>query len=125
MSHTDDKIVYPKLQGATNYRSWKLNMISLFKRDQAHEIATGTEPKPATPTYQKNLTKLQFKDKLTTASAPGSTTTVTPQSGDSTVTTEAAAAAAATAATAAAAASAAQRPPLSRDDIEDVYQSYI
>src|SRR5436190_6581493 len=106
MSHTDDKIVYPKLQGATNYRSWKLNMISLFKRDQAHEIATGTEPKPATPTYQKNLTKLQFKDKLTArASAPGSTTAMTPQSRDSTVTTEAAAAAAATAATAAAAAS--------------------
>ena len=67
---------------------------------------------------------MQFKDKLTArASAPGSTTAVTPQSGDSTVTTEAAAAA--TAATAAAAASAAQRPPLSRDDIEDAYQSYI
>jgi len=64
MSHTENKVVYPKLQGAVNYRSWKQNMISLFKRDQAYEIAIGTELKPAKPTYLKNLTKLQFKDML-------------------------------------------------------------
>lgn len=122
MSHTEDKVVYPKLQGAVNYRSWKQNMISLFKRDRAYEIARGEEPKPAKPAYPKNLTKVQYKDRLNAdqavaqaaaqaASSAGSTT-VTPQSGESTV----------------AAGAPAQQPPaipvLSRDDIEDLYQSH-
>src|SRR5438034_1222968 len=123
MSHTDEKIVYPKLQGAVNYRSWKQNMISLFKRERAYKIAIGEEPKPAEPAYSCNLTKLQFKDRLIadTASSAGSTT-LTPQSGDST-------AAGDPAAGALGAGASAPPPPaipvLSRDDIEDAYQSYI
>ncbi len=111
MSRTDDdKVVYPKLQGAVNYRSWRENMISLFKRDQAYKIALGQQPKPAEPIYPCDLTKLQFKTRLLadTASSEGSAT-VTPQSGEST----------------AAAGAPAPQPPLSRDDIEDAYQSYI
>ncbi len=87
MSRTDDKIVYPRLQGAVNYRSWKQNMISLFKRERAYKIAIGEEPKPAEPAHPNNLTKLQFKDRLITAQADLSSagsTTLTPQSGEST-----------------------------------------
>ena len=110
---TEDRIVYPKLHGAVNYRSWKQNMISLFKRERAYEIAVGEEPKPAEPAYPKKLTKVQYNTRLiadTAAAAASSagSTTVTPQSGESTAT--------------------AQRPPappvLSREDIEDLYQSH-
>src|SRR5438034_10922837 len=108
MSRTDDKIVYPRLQGAVNYRSWKQNMISLFKRERAYKIAIGEEPKPTEPAHPCNLTKLQFKDRLTAAQTAISitSTTVTPQSGESV------------------AGALAPPPPatlLSRDDIEDAY----
>jgi hypothetical protein len=81
--------VYPKLQGAVNYRSWKQNMISLFKRERAYKIAIGEELKPAEPAYPTNLTKLQFKDRLIAAQAVSSagSATVTPQSGESTAET--------------------------------------
>ena len=100
---TEDRIVYPKLHGAVNYRSWKQNMISLFKRDRAYEIAVGEEPKLAELAYLKKLTKVQYKTRLlinraAAAASSAGTTTVTPQSKDSTVTAEAAAAAAALAA---------------------------
>src|SRR5438034_4186110 len=108
MSRTDDKIVYPRLQGAVNYRSWKQNMISLFKRERAYKIAIGEELKPAEPAHSCNLTKLQFKDRLITAQARS--TTVTPQSGES---------------IAGAPAPPPPATPLSRDNIEDTYQSYI
>ena len=95
MSHTKDRVMYPKLQGAINYQSWKLNMILLFKKEGAYEVATGEEPKLAQPAYSKKLTKVQYKDRLIAdhaaawaaaqaASSAGSTT-VTPQSGESTV----------------------------------------
>ena len=122
MSRTDDKIVYPRLQGAVNYRLWKQNMISLFKRERAYKIAIGEEPKPAEPAHSNNLTKLQFKDRLITAQADSSSagsTTLTPQSGEST----------AGALAAGASAPAPQPPPatpvLSQDNIKDAYQSYI
>ena len=89
MSQTDDGIVYPRLQGAVNYHSWKQNMISLFKRKRAYEIALGKEPKPAKPAYPKKLTKLQFRDRQIAAQAASQavssagSTTVTPQSGES------------------------------------------
>ncbi len=88
-------------------------MISLFKRERAYEIALGLKPKPAEPAFPMELTKLQYKDRLTVAHAASSTgsTTVTPQSGESTV-----------------AGASAPPPPaipvLTRDDIEDGYQSY-
>jgi hypothetical protein len=114
MSQFDDKVVYPKLQGAMNYRSWKQNMISLFKKERAYEIATGQALKPAEPGYPPDLTKPQFKERLTAASSVASTT-ITPQSGAST-----------------AGASAPPPPPapiqipeLSRDDLEDAYQAYL
>src|SRR5437762_975627 len=104
MSQSDDKVVYPKLQGAVNYRSWKQNMISLFKKERAYEIAIGQAPKPAEPVYQNNLTKLRFKEEFLAAQA-------------------------AAAMTAAPAAEGAPAPPPtvppSREDIEDAYQSYI
>ena len=113
MSRTDNKIMYPKLQDAINYHSWKQNMISLFKRERAYKIAIGEEPKPTEPAYPCNLMKLQFKDRLTAAQAAVSVTStmVTPQSGES------------------AAGASAPQPPLatllSWDDIEDAYQFYI
>ena len=122
MSRTDNKIMYPKLQDAINYHSWKQNMISLFKRERAYKIAIGEEPKLAKPAHPNNLTKLQFKDRLIIAQADSSTsasagsTTLTPQSGES------------MAGALVAGAPAPQPPlatPLSRDDIEDAYQFYI
>src|SRR5216117_3299519 len=99
-------------------------MISLFKKKETYEVATGEEPKPAQPAYPKKLTKVQYKDRLIAdhaaawaaaqaASSAGSTT-VTPQSGESTV---------------AAAGAPAPQPPseppvLTRDDIKDLYQSH-
>ena len=98
MSHTKDRIMYSKLQSVINYHSWKLNMISLFKKKEAYEVVTGKEPKPAQPAYPKKLTKMQYKDRLIadhaaawaaaqTASSAGSMT-VTPQSGESTAATD-------------------------------------
>jgi len=121
MSQFDDKVVYAKLQGAVNYRSWKQNMISLFKKERAYEIATGQALKPVEPIYQIDLTKLQFRDKLRAerAAQPAvssiASTTITPQSGDS---------------AAEAQASQAQRPPpppaeLTREDLDDAYQAYL
>ncbi len=87
-------------------------MISLFKREQAYKIAIGEEPKPAEPSYPKKLTKLQFKKRLIAAQAvaSASSTTVTLQSRE-------------------AAAAEASAPPspvtsLSKDDINDTYQSH-
>ena len=105
MSHSDEKVVYPKLQGASNYHTWKQNMILLFKKERAYKIATGQEPKPAEPAYPIKLTKLQFRVKLREAQTPS--TMVTPASGAS----------ASIAPTA--------PPELSRDEFEDAYQSYL
>ena len=58
MSQFDDKIVYAKLQGAINYRSWKQNMILLFKKERTYEIAIGQALKPVELIYQIDLTKL-------------------------------------------------------------------
>src|SRR6266487_2291429 len=65
MSQTDERVVYPKLQGAANYHSWRQNMISLFKKEGAYEIAVGKEPKPEEPAYPKKLTKVQFSRLIT------------------------------------------------------------
>ncbi len=85
MSQTDNnKIVYPKLQRAVNYHSWRENMISLFKRDQAYKIALSQQSKPTEPIYLCDLTKLQFKTRLLTDTASSEdSATVTPQSEES------------------------------------------
>jgi len=119
MSQFDDKIIYPKLQGAVNYRSWKQNMILLFKKERAYEIATGQILKSREPAQEIDLTKPQFRDRLRAERAAliaASSTvlmTVTPQSGEF----------------ATGAAQAPQVPPppaeLSRDDLDDAYQAYL
>src|SRR5438034_10639214 len=88
MSQSDDKIVYPKLQGAINYWLWKQNMILLFKKERAYEIATRQALKPAEPVYSPDLTKLQFRERLRAAQAASSATskTITSQSGESATT---------------------------------------
>ena len=89
MANSDDKAVYPKLQGAANYRTWKQNMISLFKKELAYDIATGKTPKPPQPAYPNDLDALEFEDQyraFKTAHAAASQTSiiVIPQSGEST-----------------------------------------
>jgi hypothetical protein len=56
--------MYSKLQNVINYQSWKLNMISLFKKEEAYEVATDKESKSAQPAYLKKLMKVQYKDRL-------------------------------------------------------------
>ena len=88
MSHTEDKIVYSKLQETVNYCSWRQNMILLFKREWAYKIVLGLKSKPAELAFLMKLMKLQYKDKLTVAHAVSFTgsTTVIFQSEESTVT---------------------------------------
>ena len=70
MSWTDNKkIVYLKLQEVINYCSWRQNMILLFKRKQAYEIALELKSKSAELAFLMKLTKLQYKDRLTAAHA--------------------------------------------------------
>ncbi len=75
MFYTEDKIVYLKLQGVINYCSWRQNMISLFKREQAYEIVLGLKSKSAELAFLMKLMKLQFKNRLIadTVSFAGST----------------------------------------------------
>ena len=62
MANSDNKAVYLKLQGAANYQTWKQNMISLFKKELAYNIATGKTLKPPQPAYPNNLDTLEFED---------------------------------------------------------------
>jgi hypothetical protein len=120
MSQNDDKVVYPKLQGAINYRSWKQNMISLFKKERAFEIATGQAPKPAEPAYPNDLTKLQFKElekAARTAAAAAQAASQASSSGSATITPQSGESAAPPAPPA--------TPELTRDELEDAYQAYL
>ena len=111
MSWTDDdKIVYFKLQKMINYCSWRENMISLFKRDQAYKIALNQQSKSAESIYLYDLTKLQFKIRLLadTVSFKDSVMMIS-QSKESTAAAEASA----------------SQFSLFWDDIENVYQFYI
>ncbi len=67
MSHLDDKIIYPKLQGLINYHPWKQNMILLFKKERAYEIAIGQALKPAEPAYPNDFTEPEFQEILRAA----------------------------------------------------------
>ena len=62
MANSDNKVVYPKLQGAANYQTWKQNMISLFKKELAYEIVTSKILKPPQPAYPNDLDALEFED---------------------------------------------------------------
>ena len=73
----DEKIVYLKLQETVNYHSWKQNMILLFKRKWAYEIALELKSKPVELAFLMKLMKLQYKDKLTAAHAISFTDSIT------------------------------------------------
>ena len=59
-----EKIMYSRLQETVNYYTWRLNMISLFKKKETYEVVISEESKSAQPAYSKKLTKMQFKDRL-------------------------------------------------------------
>ena len=123
MSHIKDRIMYSKLQDVINYCSWKLNMILLFKKKEAYEVATGEESKLAQSAYLKKLTKMQYKDRLiadhaaawtaTQAASLTGSMTVIPQSGESIIIIRAPASQ-----------SFSEPPILTQDNIKNLYQSH-